>query len=254
MRLANRVALITGGASGIGEASALRFAAEGAAVMVADLNGPGAEAVAKKIVAAGGRALAAKVDVTNTAAVEKVVADTIAAFGALHILMPSAGIFEPAPIEETTEALWDRCLNLDLRAVFFAIRAATPAMKRQKYGRIITISSIAGMVGFLNSPAYCAAKGGIINLTRAIACELAEHGITCNAICPGPVETPINDRFDWRTPAGDAHRRFLADRTPSKVSFYKVEDMLSTIVYLAEEASGAVTGAIIPIDGGWTAW
>ena len=254
MRLDGRVALITGGGSGIGEAAAVRYAREGAAVTVVDRNGEAANRVAAAIKAAGGRALAIQADVTSIPAVEKAVADTAAAFGGLHILLPSAGVFQPAPIEETTEELWDKCLDLDLRAVFFTIRAATPIMKRQKYGRIITISSIAGIVGFLNSPAYCAAKGGITNLTRAIACELAEHGITCNSIGPGPVETPINDQFKWRTAEGDAHRRWLADRTPSKVSYYKVEDMLSTLVFLAEETSGAVTGTIIPIDGGWTAW
>lgn len=254
MRLKDRVALITGGASGIGEAAALRFAQEGAAVAVVDLDAAAARDVAGRIEAAGGRALAIGADVTQVPAVEAAVARTVEAFGGLHVLLPSAGIFKPAPIEQTTEALWDACLDLDLRAVFFAIRAATPVMKRQRYGRIITISSIAGIVGFLNSPAYCAAKGGIINLTRAVACELAEHGITCNSIGPGPVETPINDQFKWRTPEGDAHRAWLAERTPSKVSYYKVEDMLSTLVYLAEEASGAVTGTIIAIDGGWTAW
>lgn len=254
MRLKGRVALITGGGSGIGEAAAVRYAQEGAAVTVVDRNGDAANRVAAQIKAGGGQALAIQADVTSVAAVEKAVADTAAAFGGLHVLLPSAGIFQPAPIEQTTEELWDKCLDLDLRAVFFTIRAATPIMKRQKYGRIITISSIAGIVGFLNSPAYCAAKGGIINLTRAVACELAEHGITCNSIGPGPVETPINDQFKWRTAEGDAHRRWLADRTPSKVSYYKVEDMLSTLVFLAEEASGAVTGTIIPIDGGWTAW
>jgi 3-oxoacyl-[acyl-carrier protein] reductase len=127
-------------------------------------------------------------------------------------------------------------------------------MKRQRYGRIITVSSIAGLVGFLNSPAYCAAKGGIVNLTRAIACELAAHGITVNSIAPGPVETPINDPFNWRTPAGDAHRKFLSERTPSGVSFYKVADIMGTVVYLASDESSAVTGVTIPIDGGWCAW
>jgi len=254
MRLKDRVALVTGGGSGIGEAAARRFAQEGAAVAVCDLKGGEAKRVAGAITAAGGKAIAIEADVTAVANVERAVAETTKALGGVHILLPSAGIFQPAPIEQTTEELWDRCLDLDLRAVFFTIRAVVPVMKRQKYGRIITISSIAGVVGFLNSPAYCAAKGGIINLTRAVACELAEHGITCNSIGPGPVETPINDQFNWRNPAGDAHRKWLAERTPSKVSYFKVEDMLSTLVYLAEESSGAVTGTIIPIDGGWCAW
>lgn len=254
MRLKDKVAIITGGAQGLGEGAALAFAREGAKVVVVDVNGPQAEAVAAAIRAAGGTAMAIEADLYKVANTERMVAETIKAYGAVHILMASAGIFKAAPIEETTEEIWDRHLDLDLRAVFFSIKAVVPAMKRQRYGRIITVSSIAGLVGFLNSPAYCAAKGGIVNLTRAIACELAAHGITCNSIAPGPVETPINDPFRFRTPEGDAHRKFLADRTPSGVSFYKVEDINGTVVYLASDESSAVTGTTIPIDGGWCAW
>lgn len=97
-------------------------------------------------------------------------------------------------------------------------------------------------------------QGGIVNLTRAVACELAPHGITVNSIAPGPVETAINDPFNWRNPAGDAHRKYLSERTPSGVSFYKVEDMIGTLVYLASAESSAVTGVSIPVDGGWCAW
>ena len=254
MRLKDKVAIVTGGAQGLGEGAALAFAREGAKVVIVDMNGERANEVAATINREGGKAKAIQADLYDVANTDRMVDETMRAFGAVHILLASAGIFKSATIENTTEALWDQHLDLDLRAVFFSIKAVTPAMKRQRYGRIITVSSIAGLVGFLNSPAYCAAKGGIVNLTRAVACELATHGITVNSIAPGPVETSINDPFNWRTPAGDAHRKFLSERTPSGVSFYKVDDITGTIVYLASDESSAVTGVTIPIDGGWCAW
>ena len=254
MRLKDKVAIITCGAQGIGQGAALRFAREGAKVAIVDIDVENANVVADAITREGGKARAIHGNLYDVANTVRMVEETMLAFGAVHILLASAGIFKSATIENTTEELWDQHLDLDLRAVFFSIKAVTPIMKRQQHGRIITVSSIAGLVGFLNSPAYCAAKGGIVNLTRAVACELAPHGITVNSIAPGPVETPINDPFNWRTPEGDAHRRFLSDRTPSGVSFYKVDDITGTIVYLASDESSAVTGVTIPIDGGWCAW
>lgn len=254
MRLKDKVAIVTGGAQGIGEGAALSFAREGAKVVVVDIDGERAGRVAETIDRDGGHAIAVQADLYDVSNTNLMVEKAMGAFGAVHILLASAGIFKSADIESTTEELWDQHLDLDLRSVFFSIKAVTPVMKRQKYGKIITVGSIAGLVGFLNSPAYCAAKGGIVNLTRAVACELAPHGITVNSIAPGPVETAINDPFNWRNPAGDAHRKYLSERTPSGVSFYKVEDMIGTLVYLASAESSAVTGVSIPVDGGWCAW
>ncbi len=251
MQLADKVALVTGGSQGIGAEVTKALAAAGAAVAIVNRsNRKTAAGLVAEVEAAGGKARAFQADLARVSEIDRVVAAIVTSLGPVDILVNNAGIFEPRAIEETDETDWDRQIDLNLKACFFLVRAVVGGMKAKGSGRIVNVSSIAGLGGFPNSAAYCASKGGLNTLTKALCLELASSGINVNAIAPGNIETPMN--ADLRAQPDWAAR--MRERTPSGQDFLPPQDMAGAVVFLASDAARSVHGAILPVDAGWRAW
>ena len=213
MKLEGKVAIVTGGSRGIGACIARRYGREGAAVaVVGNTRRDRAEAVVAEIEAAGGKAQAFMADIGVVADCERLAREAIAAFGTVDILVNSAGIFTPLPIEEVTEENWDAQHALNLKGAFFLTKAVVPAMKAKGAGKIVNISSIAGCGGFPNSSAYCATKGGLTNMTKALCLELAGDGINVNTLSP----RQHRDRHERRVPRGCGIRRAAGGAYPRR--------------------------------------
>ena len=253
MRMKDKVAIVTGSSMGIGEAIARRYAKEGATVIVNYLkNSDKADKVVKDIVAAGGKAQAYKADVSKVAEIEKFAATVIKDFGHVDILVNNAGVFRTVPVLETTEAIWDEQLDLNLKGYFFFVRALVPHWRQIGGGKVVNISSIAGTGAFPNCPAYCASKGGVVNLTKALAAELGKDKINVNSIAPGNVATPLNAHV--RGPGNDEYIAMMKMFTPTGIAFMDPEDMTGAAVFLATEDSKMVHGETIIVDAGWSVW
>jgi len=252
MRLADRVALITGGTSGIGEATALLFAAEGATVAVTGRNEKRGAAVSERIAAAGGESIFLQADVSRAADCRRAVDETLRAFGRIDILFNNAGVFYPQTAIECSERQWDEQIDVNLKGTFLMSKFTLPTMIAQGSGVIINNASGWGIVGGDHAVAYCASKGGVVLMTKAMALDHGRKGIRVNCVCPGDVETPM-------LPA-DAKMRGLkwedyiagcANRPLGRVG--TVEEIAKAVLFLASDDSSFMTGAALVVDGGGTA-
>ena len=245
MRLAERTALVTGGASGIGAATCRRLAAEGARVVVTDVNLDGARAVAGEIDGA-----AFELDVRSTDSIEAAVSGAQAELGPLDILVNNAGYDEWAWFTETDPELWDRVLAVNLRGVIAVTHAVLPGMQERRRGRIVNTASEAGRVGSSGSAIYSAAKAGVIGFTKTIAVENGRYGITCNAVAPGPIETPLLMAAPEQL--GDVGKRIVETMIAS-TSMRRLGDpdeVAAVIAFLASDDASYVTGQSLGVSGG----
>jgi NAD(P)-dependent dehydrogenase (short-subunit alcohol dehydrogenase family) len=248
-KLEGKVAIITGAASGIGEAAARRFAAEGAAVVVGDINREGGEAVAANCRAAGCRAIFQSVDVEHEEQVKGLIDRAIAEFGRLDIIYNNAGLGGAVgPIENTSIDNWDRTMNVLLRAVMLGMKHAVPVMRAQGGGSIISTASVAGFMA--GAPhAYSTAKAGVINLTRSVALEVGKFRIRVNCICPGLINTPLVYNH---IPGGAPVAAELFSQTQPIPRVGRPDDVAAVALFLASDEAEWITGEAIVVDGGLT--
>jgi len=246
MRLQGRVAAITGGALGIGRATGLAFAAEGAVVALGDVEIDAAEAVAREIAGRGGKAIAVGVDVGEAEQVQAFVDRVVTEFGRLDVMFANAGIAHSAPFLEHAEAQWHRVLRVNLTGVFLCCQAAARQMVKQGGGRIITTASINGFRGVENLVGYNAAKAGVVELTRTMAVELAGYHITANAIAPAQIDTRLT-----RSLPEDARRRRV-ERIPMG-RFGEPDEVARVALFLASDDASYITGHTLAVDGGYLA-
>jgi len=247
---AGKVAFVTGAANGIGRAAALAFAREGASVVVADVSEPGNRETVRLIEEQGGRAVAVQCDVTKAADVKAALAKTVEAFGRLDFAFNNAGIEPkmPAPTADYDEEEWDRIIDVDLRGVFLCMKYEIPLILKQGGGAIVNTSSGAGVIGIKGSPAYTAAKHGVIGLTRAAALDYAAQNIRVNAVCPGYIDTPMMGRFTGGTPEGIA--KVVAEEPVGRMG--KPDEIAAAVVWLCSDAAAFMVGHAMVIDGGQT--
>jgi 2-hydroxycyclohexanecarboxyl-CoA dehydrogenase len=245
-RFEDQVAIVTGAASGIGRATAMRLAAEGAAVVIADVNEQGAGAVAKSISEEGGRALALHVDVTDAPGVKAMTERAITAFGKVDILVSNAGWDRAGPFADTDEELWDRVIAINYRGHLATCHAALPYMRERGGGKIVTVASDAGRVGSSGEVVYSGAKGAVIAFTKGLAREVARYGINVNCVAPGLVDTPLLAGI------AEGHEKLIAAIVRS-IPLGRTgvpEEISAAICFFASSDAAYITGQTLSVNGG----
>ena len=246
--LAGKTAVVTGAGRGLGKGYSLGLAAAGAAVVCADIDGSAAGKTAEEIRLSGGRAEGIRLDVTKPAEVQECFRSAAERLGSLDILVNNAGVEEINDFLSVTEEQYDKIMAVNLRGVFFCAQAAARIMAKQGRGKIVNIGSLGSTIGLAKSSVYCGTKGGVVQITKTMAIELARSNIQVNAMGPGYFRTPMTEPF-FLDPE---HRKWIEERIPAgRVG--TAEDLLGTLVFLCSSASDYLTGQIIYIDGGWLA-
>ena len=254
MRLAGRRALVTGGGHGIGRAVALRLARSGAAVAVAARTRADVDAVASELQELGVASVALVADVARAEDVEGMFRAARAVLGGIDVLVTAAGVAPSAPLARTSDEAWKAAIETNLSGTFYCLREALPEMVEAGWGRVITLASIAGKTGYPYVAAYAASKHGVLGLTKCAAVEVADKGVTVNAVCPGYVDTPMTDASiariveKTRRPPGEVRRR-LEDTSPQK-RLMTVQEVAGLVRYLCSEEARGITGQALSVDGG----
>ena len=244
MDLSGRVAIVTGSGRGIGRAIALKLAEDGAAVVVNDISSPEpVEGVAAEIRAMKRQSLAVLADVSSAPEVTKLVETTISKYGRLDILVNNAGIVRDQLLVRMSEADWDRVIEVDLKSVFLCTAAVLKSMMKQRWGRIISITSVVGIAGNPGQANYAAAKAGVIGFTRTVAKEVASRGVTVNAIAPGFIDTEMTQRLD------EKRRQEIVGRIPAGC-LGTPRDVAETVAFLTSDEASYITGQVLSVDGG----
>ncbi len=246
MRLKDKVAIVTGAGSGIGRSIALEFANQGAKVVVSDIDESSGGEILEKIVENGGRGSFFKCDVSKSEQVGNLIKVTVDEFDGVDILVNNAGIVGEGATEERTEADFEKIINVNLKSVFLTSKSVLPHMLKKGKGKIINVASIAGLVGFEGLAPYCASKGGIIAMSKAMAVEYADKNINVNVIAPGVIKTEMTKEML----ADDQTKKWMEGATPNS-RLGEPEDIANGAIYLASDESNFVNGEVLVIDGGW---